>query len=104
MEKIFNGTLTFHFESFDGIEFLSVKSYNTPIARSYYVNEQKQENISFCDMHYYSQTTRIHQGIARAVLGHFDSVMCKGIVWDKIKSARSLRDLKRIFGYVPTKY
>lgn len=104
MKKTFNGTLTFEYANFMGIEYLSIQSYNTPIVFSYYMNGEKQSVPSFCDMRYYSQTTRIHQGIARAILGHFDGVMCKGIVWDKIKNARSLRDLKRIFGYVPTKY
>ena len=104
MKKTFNGTFTIEYSNFMGIEYMAFISYNTTIAMSYYMNGEKQSVPSFCDMRYYSQTTRIHQGIARAILGHFDGVMAKSIVWDEIKRARSLRDLRRIFGYVPTKY
>lgn len=104
MKKTFNGTFTIEYSSFMGIEYIAFISYQTTIGMSYYMNGDKQAVPSFFDNRYYSQTTRIHQGIARAILSQFDSVLARSIIWDKIKRARSLRDLKRIFGYVPTNY
>lgn len=66
--------------------------------------EWRPHEANFRRTNYFSQTTRIHQGIAFSLDNRFTEYQgkCPELLL-RLKKARSLADIKRITGYLPVK-
>ena len=114
MEKInfnhiINGTFRITVDYLEGMySVVRVYSYGVLLFQRLYTLENDGEwrphEANFRKTNYFSQTTRIHQGIAFALDNRFSEYegKCPEML-NRLKKARSLADIKRITGYLPVK-
>lgn len=101
MKKTYNNSFTVEIVEEGVNSVLRCYSYYTCILQRHYHDGILREDVTFCDLHYFSQTTRRHQGIARAIDAYFSAHEGNtSEIVNMVARSSSLRDLVRNFGYI----